>query len=66
MKMNDEFGCTMCKEHGAERYEHFYMRSIRKKMVQYDYRHTDGQLFSCVAPSLEVARSRRDEWIKNH
>lgn len=35
------------------------------KLCQYDYRHTDGELFSCVAPTLEAARSKRDEWVKN-
>lgn len=65
--MNDENGCTMCKELGTERYEYFTLhmpRRNRKEMVQYDYRHTDGELFSCVAQSLEAARSRRDEWLK--
>lgn len=32
--------------------------------VQYDYRHTDGSLFSCCARSLEVALARRDEWLR--
>jgi hypothetical protein len=31
---------------------------------QYDYRHTDGRLFSCVAKSLENARAKRDAWVK--
>lgn len=62
MKMNDENGCTLCKENGTERYEFFTFRGSRKRMVQYDYRHTDGRLFSCVAPDLETARNRRDEW----
>ena len=29
----------------------------------YDYRHTDGELFSCVAPTLKECRQRRDEWL---
>ena len=61
--MNDEHGCTLCNALGTERYEYFTMRSLRKKMVQYDYRHTDGRLFSCVAPTLEAARERRNQWL---
>ena len=30
---------------------------------QYDYRHTDGELFSTVAKTLDECRRRRDEWI---
>jgi len=31
--------------------------------TQYDYRHTDGRLFSCVAPTVEKARAKRDKWL---
>ena len=30
---------------------------------QYDYRHTDGELFSTVAKTLDECRRRRDEWV---
>jgi hypothetical protein len=33
------------------------------KRCQYDYRHKDGELFSCVAVSLEAAREKRDVWL---
>ncbi len=50
---------------GTEQYEVFYTgyRSQRKKYYQYDYRHTDGELFSCVAPTLTECRRKRDEWL---
>ena len=50
---------------GTEQYEVFYTgyRSRRKKHYQYDYRQTDGELFSCVASSLKECRQRRDEWL---
>ena len=50
---------------GTERYEVFYTgyRSQRKKHYQYDYRHTDGELFSCVTDTLKECRQRRDEWL---
>ena len=50
---------------GTERYEVFYVgyRSRRKKHYQYDYRHTDGELYSCVADTLSECRQHRDEWL---
>lgn len=62
MAMNDEHGCSLCAANGTERYE-FYKDFKKRKMVQYDYRHTDGELFSCCAPTLEAARERRDKWL---
>lgn len=49
----------------GEQYEVFYTgcRSRRKKHYQYDYRHTDGELFSCVADTLKECRQCRDEWL---
>ena len=51
---------------GTEKYESFQMSIGRKRrtFVQYDYRHTDGELFSCVKPTLDECRRLRDEWIK--
>lgn len=49
----------------TEQYEVFYTgyRIRRKKLYQYDYRHTNGELFSCVADTLKECRQRRDEWL---
>lgn len=49
----------------TEQYEVFYTgyRTRRKKHYQYDYRHTDEELFSCIAPTLKECRQRRDEWL---
>lgn len=61
----DVNGCSTCMV-GREQYE-FYTQKFGRNtyhMVQYDYRHTDGELFSCCAPSLEEARRRRDAWIE--
>lgn len=56
---------------GEEQHEIFNLsatlvgrRRAGQKRVQYDYRHTDGTLFSCVAPSLDKARAKRDEWFE--
>ncbi len=49
---------------GTEQYEVFYIGfHPRSKRYQYDYRHTDGELISCVAPTLKECRQRRDEWL---
>ena len=49
---------------GTEQYEVFYIGYCpRRKQYQYDYRYTDGELFSCVAPTLSEYRRRRDEWL---
>lgn len=43
-------GVSTCTEAGTEKYEKFQMGIGRRRrtLVQYDYRHTDGELFSCV------------------
>ena len=59
-------GVTTTTGLGQEQYERFKAGSVRAKkfLVQYDYRHTNGALFSCIAGSLAIARSRRDLWLK--
>lgn len=53
---------------GEEQFEEFEPNSHRagpfknKSYVQYDYRTNDGVLFSCVAPTLEQCREKRDKW----
>lgn len=49
---------------GQEQHEAFKSSATRKKAVQYDYRHTDGELFSCVKPTLEGCRAARDTWLQ--
>lgn len=64
---SDINGCSTCQV-GSEQYEYFNLRLGRKttKMVQYDYRHTNGELFSCCAKTLEEARKRRDAWLSKN
>lgn len=52
---------------GTEQYEVFFTgyRTRRKKHYQYDYRHTSGELFSCMAGTLKECRNLRDEWLNN-
>ena len=60
----DVRGCSTCPV-GEERWEVFATaRRPDLKYYQYDYRHTDGKLFSTVSRSLLECRSRRDGWLK--
>ena len=57
---SDVHGCSTCPK-GHEQHETF-MRAGRE-FVQYDFRTAGGELFSCVAGSLEEARMRRNSWL---
>lgn len=63
--INDNNGCCVC-EQGIENYITFHPAHRPKQIFyQYDFRYTgDGELFSCVAPSLEECRKGRDEWLR--
>jgi len=66
MKTDDSInvnGCSTC-EQGNENYTTFRpVHRPNQTYYQYDYRHTDGELFSTVAPTLGECRSRRDKWL---
>ena len=55
---------------GNEQHEMFHapgrIGKPGQKRCQYDYRHSDGVLFSCVAVSLEAAREKREAWLAGH
>ncbi|MBS6651032.1 DUF3873 family protein [Alistipes putredinis] len=58
-------GVSVCPM-GEERHEYFTLSLSprrKKRLCQYDYRHTDEELFSCVAPTLEECRAKRDIWL---
>ncbi|GAA6340620.1 DUF3873 domain-containing protein [Phocaeicola massiliensis] len=67
-------GLSTCTAAGTEKYERFFRQGSttrqsgigrrKRTLVQYDYRHTDGELFSCVKPTLDECRQKRDEWLK--
>lgn len=64
-KMTAE-GVSTTTAPGTEQYEIFYNAyRPRRKHYQYDYRHTDGELFCCVAHTLKECRRKRDEWLNN-
>ncbi|MCP3895009.1 MAG: DUF3873 domain-containing protein [Bacteroides sp.] len=57
-------GVSTTTEKGQEQYVKCVLGAFRgKEYFQYDYRHTDGELFSTVAETLEKCRERRDEWL---
>ena len=58
-------GVSTCQTAGTEKYEHFQLGTGRRRrtLVQYDYRHTDMELFSCVKPTLYECRAERDKWL---
>ena len=50
---------------GEEKFVKFRSFAFRgRTFYQYDYRHTDGELFSTVAKTLAECRRRRNEWIE--
>lgn len=59
---SDKSGCANL-ENGAEQYESFFSNTLKRQLVQYDYRSESGKLFSTTARSLEIARASRDEWL---
>lgn len=61
---SDKNGCSTCPV-GEEQYESFRSTSTGSYYVQYDYRDTDGSLFTTIAIDLETARNSRDRWLEN-
>lgn len=56
-------GVSTTQKNGEENYERY--KDFRGKwLFQYDYRHTNGELFSTCASSLSECRSKRDNWIE--
>lgn len=48
---------------GQEQYEYYKCRATKKRLCQYDYRTSDGELFSCVKPTLAEAREACAKWL---
>jgi len=34
-----------------------------QRLTQYEYRHTDGDVFSCTKRTLNACRKARDKWL---
>ena len=59
--MITENGISTTAELGAEKWEEF--RVNRKRHIQYDYRHIDGELFSCVGRTLIDCQLKKEQWL---
>jgi hypothetical protein len=51
-------GVSTTNGRGQEQYEFFNQKIGQRTKVfcAYDYRHTDGELFSCVKPTLDACK----------
>jgi hypothetical protein len=58
-------GVSTTKDLGQEQYETFTRKvgGKTKKYYSYDFRDHDGELFSCVKPTLQDCRAARDAWV---
>ena len=59
-------GITTTTAPGQEQWEAFTSHLHRRpeKRIQYDYRTSNGILFSCVGKTLDACRTARDAWLK--
>lgn len=65
MESLNKNGASITQTPGEEKYIECCLGAFRGQIyIQYDYRHTNGKLFSTVAKTLEICRQKRDEWIK--
>ena len=58
-------GSTMVKTVNTERFSR-YQHSDGNVDVMYHYRHSNNELFSCTANSLDECRERRNTWLKDN
>ena len=57
-------GVSTTRALGTENFETFAHPFVKNcNLIQYDYRHTNGQLFTCVGGSLKQCRERRNAWL---
>ena len=64
METLNKNGVSITQTPGEEKYVKCYLGAFRGQIYfQYDYRHTDIELFSTVAKTLAECRRQRDEWI---
>lgn len=58
-------GVSITQAPGEEKFVKYHPVAFKGRIFyQYDYRHTDGELFNTVAKTLDECRRRRDEWIE--
>lgn len=58
-------GVSITQAPGEEKFVKYRPVAFKGRIFyQYDYRHTDGELFPTVAKTLAECRHRRDKWIE--
>ena len=64
MQSLNKNGVSITQTPGEEKFVKCHLGAFRGQIYfQYDYRHTDGELFSCVKPTLDECRAARDKWL---
>ncbi|MFK2217446.1 DUF3873 domain-containing protein [Bacteroides fragilis] len=64
MQSLNKNGVSITQTPGEEKFVKCCLGAFRGQVYfQYDYRHTDGELFSMVAKMLAECCRKRDKWI---
>ena len=64
MQSLNKNGVSITQTPGEEKFVKCCLGAFREQVYfQYDYRHTDSELFSTVAKTLDECRRRCDEWV---
>ena len=65
MQSLNKNGVSITQTPGEEKFVKCRLGAFRGQIYyQYDYRHTDGELFSTLAKTLDECRRQRDNWIE--
>ena len=65
MQSLNKNGVSITQTPGEEKFVKCRLGAFRGQIYyQYDYRHTDGELFSTLAKTLDECRRQRDKWIE--
>ena len=64
MQSLNKNGVSITQTPGEEKFVKCCLGAFRGQIYfQYDYRHTDGELFACVKPTLDECRTARNKWL---
>ena len=65
MQSLNKNGVSITQTPGEEKYVKCCLGAFRGQIYyQYAYRHTDGELFSTLAKTLDECRRQRDKWLE--
>ena len=64
MQSLNKNGVSITQTPGEEKFVKCRLGAFRGQIYyQYDYRHTDGELFACVKPTLDECRTAKNKWL---